>query len=299
MKISICIPVYNFDVRELVFTLQKEVETSGAEAEIILIDDASKNSFIEINKELEDTVQKFVFLETNIGRSQIRNLFLQFSTGEYLLFLDCDGKIVDQDFLQKYLSFIQENPETQIIYGGRKVLASAPDENHLLRWKFAVERENLPTSLRREKPYLSFQTNNFIIKKEILEKIIFNPQFQKYGYEDLLFAMDLKSEGVKIDHIDDPILNNDLEANSVYLEKVEESVESLAEMLTDKTLNSKLSEVKLVKIYHKVGVAPFKPVLGLFFTVAEHSIRKKLLKGNCSLRYLDLYKLGLLIRKMK
>ncbi|MFZ4931754.1 glycosyltransferase family 2 protein [Chryseobacterium sp. Mn2064] len=299
MKISICIPVYNFDVRELVLTLQKEVETSRVEAEIILIDDASKSSFKEINSELKNTVKEFVFLEKNIGRSQIRNLFLHFSTGEYLLFLDCDGKIVDQDFLQKYIHFIQENPNTQIIYGGRKVLPSASDENHLLRWKFAVERENLSTSLRREKPYLSFQTNNFIIKREILEKIIFNPQFQKYGYEDLLFAMDLKSAGVKIDHIDDPILNNDLEANNVYLEKVEESVESLAEMLTDKILDSKLSEVKLVRIYHKVGVAPFNTFLGLLFIIAEPFIRKKLLKGNCSLRYLDLYKLGLLIRKMK
>ncbi|WP_300688549.1 glycosyltransferase family 2 protein [Chryseobacterium sp.] len=299
MKISICIPVYNFDVRELVFTLKNEVEESGVDAEIILIDDASKNSFKELNREVHDSVQKFIFLEKNIGRSQIRNLFLKYSTGEYLLFLDCDGKIVNENFLKKYIQFIQDNPGTQVIYGGRKVLDSFPDQNHLLRWKFAVERENLSLALRLEKPYLSFQTNNFVIQKAVLEKIAFNPQFQKYGYEDLLFAMDLKSEKIKIDHIDDPILNNDLEENRVYLGKVEESVESLAEMLKDKDLRSRLSEVKLVQLYHQIDSTPFKPFLGLIFGTKDTYLKKQLLKGNCSLRYLDLYKLGLLIRKMK
>jgi glycosyltransferase involved in cell wall biosynthesis len=49
MKISVCIPVYNFDVRELVFSLSKEIENHKLNAEIILIDDASSKDFITIN----------------------------------------------------------------------------------------------------------------------------------------------------------------------------------------------------------------------------------------------------------
>ncbi|WP_435525706.1 hypothetical protein [Chryseobacterium indoltheticum] len=45
MKISVCIPVYNFDVRELVYDLKKEIENQNIDAEIILIDDASEESF--------------------------------------------------------------------------------------------------------------------------------------------------------------------------------------------------------------------------------------------------------------
>lgn len=299
MKLSVCIPIYNFDVRELVFDLKKEIDDQHIDVEIILIDDASKDECKQVNKEIQNLVHQFIFLEKNIGRSRIRNLFLQYAEGEYLLFLDCDGKIVGRDFLKKYTQFIQKNPGSQIMYGGRRVLEAAADSDHYLRWKFSVERENLPVELRKEKPYLSFQTNNFVIRKEVLNKVGFNPEFQKYGYEDLLFAMDLKAANIKIDHIDNPILNNDLESNIVYLEKVEESVESLSNMLKDETLSSKLAEVKLVKLYTVLKNTPFKAVFNLLFNIGERSIKRKLSKGNVNLRYLDIYKLGLLSRKMK
>ncbi|MDM1553949.1 MULTISPECIES: glycosyltransferase family 2 protein [Chryseobacterium] len=298
MKLSICIPVYNFDVHELVFNLKKEIDNQKIDAEIILIDDASKEEIKQINKDLQHISHQFVFLEKNIGRSRIRNLFLQYATGEYLLFLDCDGKIVGKNFLKNYTQFIRENADTQVVYGGRQVLSEASDADHYLRWKFAVERENLPVEIRKIKPYLSFQTNNFIIRKEILEKVAFNPDFQKYGYEDLLFAMDLKAADIKIDHIENPILNNDLESNIVYLGKVEESVESLSDMLKDETLSSKLSEVKLIKLYNKLKRTPFSIILTPLFKIGEGSIKRKLSQGNVNLRYLDIYKLGLLFRKM-
>ncbi|MGE8556318.1 MAG: glycosyltransferase family 2 protein [Chryseobacterium jejuense] len=299
MKLSICIPVYNFDVRELVFDLKKEIDSQNIDAEIILIDDASKEESRQTNRELQNITNRFIFLEENIGRSRIRNLFQQYADGEFFLFLDCDGKIEEKNFLKNYIQFIREHPNTQVIYGGREVLNSASDPDHYLRWKFAVERENLPVVLRNEKPYLSFQTNNFVIRKEVLERVKFNPEFQKYGYEDLLFAMDLKANYIKIDHIDNPILNNDLESNIVYLGKVEESVESLSHMLKDETLNSKLSEVKLVRIYNKLKNTSFKVILGFLFNMGEGNIKRKLFKGNVNLRYLDMYKLGLLFRKMK
>ena len=45
MKISVCIPVYNFDIRELVNSLSKEITNAELNAEIILIDDASSKDF--------------------------------------------------------------------------------------------------------------------------------------------------------------------------------------------------------------------------------------------------------------
>ncbi len=69
MKLSICIPVYNFDVRGLVFDLKREIENHRMNAEIILIDDASKESFNTLNREIKDKVSRFVFLSENLGRS--------------------------------------------------------------------------------------------------------------------------------------------------------------------------------------------------------------------------------------
>jgi glycosyltransferase involved in cell wall biosynthesis len=299
MKLSICIPVFNFDVRELVYNLKKEIQKNDIDAEIILIDDASNDQFKKLNTELTSEVNNYIFLEKNIGRSKIRNLFLQYAKGDYLLFLDCDGKIINSDFLKIYTEALQQNTKIDVLYGGRTVSKNLSDKKYILRWKFAVERENLPVVVRNEKPYLSFQTNNFIIKKEILNKIKFNPEFENYGYEDLLFAMDLKSERIKIHHVDNPIFNNDLESNEAYLSKVEESMGSLSKMLRIDFLRLKISEIKLVKAYNLLQKMHLKSLFLNLFKFFEKKIEKNLLSDHPNLRNLDLYKLGLLLRKMK
>ena len=298
MKLTICIPVYNFDVRELVRDIHFQISENQIDAEIILIDDASSQDFKNLNQEISELTENFVFLEKNVGRSLIRNLFLYYSKGEFLLYLDCDGKIISSDFIKNYIDFIKENPETQVIYGGRKVSEEPPEQNKYLRWKFAFERENLPVDKRKEFPALSFQTNNFVVKKEVLQKVNFNPEFQKYGYEDLLFAMDLKAAEIEIDHLDNPIFNNDIEENEIYIQKVEESVESLAKMLKNKKIKDKISEIKLVKAYEKMNKNATGFWFRKLFNLRREKVLQKLRKGNVSLRYLDFYKLGILFEKM-
>lgn len=297
MKLSICIPVYNFDVRELVYDLKKQITRNELDAEILLIDDASDEYIKMLNNELDLYVESFVQLEKNVGRSQIRNLFLYYSTGDYLLFLDCDGKVIDKNFVKSYVDFITENPQTKVIYGGRVVSDEMPETDFLLRWKFAKERENLGVEARRQIPYLSFQTNNFVVKRAVLKKVNFNPQFQKYGYEDLLFAMDLKAQNTEIQHIENPIFNNDLESNEVYLKKVEESVESLRSMIRNKHIYPKIQDIKLVKVYKKFKETGADFAFRKLFGIRKKRIAAKLLSGQASLRYLDFYKLGLLLEK--
>ncbi|MBD8082959.1 glycosyltransferase [Chryseobacterium sp. GCR10] len=299
MKLSVCIPVYNFDVRELVYGLKNEIESQNLSAEIILIDDFSDRQFFSLNSEIQNVVNVFVPLDENVGRSKIRNLFLNYVQGEYLLFLDCDGKLIQENFLRNYINFLSQNSLTDALYGGRKVPTEIPDQKHLLRWKFAVERENLSVEERKSHPYLSFQTNNFVIRKKVLDKIPFNVSYSNYGYEDLLFAMDLKSENINIHHIENPVLNNDVEANEVYLEKVKESVASVSAMLKTDAVKNRISGIKLVKAFEKLNFFPFNNLVIFFFKISTNLLEKNLLKGNKSLRYLDLYKLGLLFKLMK
>lgn len=297
MKISVCIPIYNFDVRKLVDDLKIEIKLHAIEAEIILIDDASNEKFIQINSGLREEVEQFILLENNIGRSRIRNLFPEYAKGQFLLFLDCDGKIVSADFLNNYINFLHRNPGAQVIYGGRTISDVPASDNHLLRWKFAVERENLPLRERLKKPFLSFQTNNFLIKKNVLEKIRFNDYLQKYGYEDLIFAMDLKSGKIPVDHVDNPVFNDDVEESSVYLRKAEDSVENLLLMLKDPQISLKLSEIKLAKAYRFVVGKRLRLPFLFIFKIFKNSLRKNLLSQNPHLSCLDFYKLGLMMEQ--
>ncbi|SEQ28152.1 glycosyltransferase family 2 protein [Epilithonimonas lactis] len=297
MKLSICIPVFNFDVNELIDDLQNQIDSEKLDAEIILIDDASSQEFVNINKNLETKVSQFIFLEKNIGRSKIRNLFLKYTNSEYLLFLDCDGKVINENFLKTYFEFIsRQNPD--VIFGGRKVSEIEPDSEYGLRWKFATERENLPVDQRLKSPYLSFQTNNFVVRKSVLDKIRFNEGITQYGYEDLIFAKDLYNHQVKVDHIDNPIFNNDVETNVVFLAKADQSAKSLAQLInTDKNFD-RVSEIKLAKAYLMMKKSGTVHLYQLLYKLFKSQIEKKLLTGNASLRALDFYKLGQLIGYM-
>ena len=297
MKLSICIPVYNFDVNELVNDIQNQIVFNNLDAEIILIDDASETEFINKNKHLQETVSQFIFLDKNIGRSKIRNLFLNYSQSEYLLFLDCDGKIINQNFLKNYIDFINtKNPD--VVFGGRKVSDVKPSAEYGLRWKFAVERENLPVKQRLKSPYLDFQTNNFIVKKSVLEKNPFNETITQYGYEDLIFAKDLFKNKVVIDHIDNPIFNNDVETNEVFLAKADQSAKSLSQLIkTDKDVE-RISKIKLAQAYSTLKKTGLIFFYRLIYKLAKPYIQKKLLGGNATLKALDFYKLGQLIYYM-
>ncbi|WP_407403920.1 glycosyltransferase family 2 protein [Chryseobacterium sp.] len=299
MKLSICIPIYNFDVRKLVFDLKKEIDRNALDAEIILVDDASNDKFKNFNQELKSEVEVFIFLDKNIGRARIRNLFLNYAKGDYLLFLDCDGKVINANFITNYLQLINENPETKVIFGGRVVSNKVPQDDFKLRWKFANERENLKLDDRLKIPFLSFQTNNFVIKKDVFLQNKFNSEIKKYGYEDLLFAMDLQAKKIQIDHVENPILNNDIEENKVYLSKVEDSMESLATMFSNASSKKNIKEVKVVKAYDLIKILRLsKPIL-YFYGFFHFKIRTNLLSKNPNLRLLDVYKLCLLLKMLK
>jgi len=297
MKLSICIPVYNFDVNDLVNDLQNQINSNQFDAEIIIIDDASKAEFINKNKNLEKTVSRFIFLNKNIGRSKIRNLFLKYTQSEYLLFLDCDGKIISQNFLKNYIDFINtKNPD--VVFGGRKVCDVKPSAEYGLRWRFAVERENLPLKQRLKSPYLDFQTNNFIVRKLVLEKNPFNETITQYGYEDLIFAKDLFKNKVFINHIDNPIFNNDVETNEVFLAKADQSAKSLSQLIKSDKDVERISKIKLAKAYSRLKKTGGIFLYRLIYKLSKPYLQKKLLGGNASLKALDFYKLGQLIYYM-
>ena len=298
MKLSICIPVFNFDVNDLVKDLSEQIVSDRLDAEIILIDDASTESFFKINNNLKDKVSRFIFLEENIGRSRIRNLFLDHITqSAYLLFLDCDGKIISKSFLKTYCDFIEkENPD--VIFGGRQVSNIKPSSEYGLRWKFATERENLPVQQRLISPYLDFQTNNFVVKRSVLERIPFNTSITQYGYEDLVFSKDLQDHSIKIDHIENPVFNNDVESNDVFLSKADESAKSLAQLIKTDENFDKVSDIRLVKAYLVLRKMGLIEMYLKIYRITKNRIIKKLLSGNVSLKMLDLYKLGQFIGYM-
>jgi hypothetical protein len=288
--ISICIPVYNFNVTSLVHELSNQAKKMAVQYEIIIIDDCSPN-FKSVNKS-SCTQYKYIELSKNIGRAKIRNLFLEHAQFEYLLFLDCDSVIGNSDFLSNYISVLDEF--TNVVCGGRVYDQKTPLRNRMLSWKYGVHRESQPLHIRLKTPNKSFMTNNFLIKKKLFESIKFDERITEYGHEDTLFGFALKKKNITINHIDNPVINGDIEFNDVYLKKTKEGIVNLIKILEFSTWeNDLITDISLLNFHQKIKKV--EKLIYISFLISKTFITYFLKKGYVNLLLFDYFKLGTLI----
>ena len=295
--LSICIPVYNLDVKKLVFSLDEQRKKNNFPCQIILIDDASSHDFIQKNENLHNIADVYILLEKNVGRAKIRNLFLPYSTYDYLLFLDCDSTIINDYFLEKYFTQITDN-QAAIICGGNDYPSQKPDKNYLLRWTYSHKKESREAREKTQKQ--SFMTNNFVVKKSIFEQIKFDENLTQYGHEDTLFGYELKKQNVTIKHIENPVMNDVLDTNEAFLQKTELGLENLAFLV--KKLNYEsgfIQEVNILKFYFFIKKIYLTPLLSISYFFFTEKIKQRLTEGKVNLRLFDFYKLIYLNQMLK
>jgi cellulose synthase/poly-beta-1,6-N-acetylglucosamine synthase-like glycosyltransferase len=292
--LSICVPIYNFDVNSLVESLQKQMSNLTVPCELILIDDRSENHFREINRSICQ-ISSYIELDENIGRSRIRNLFLNYASNEYLLFLDGDSLINNDLFLENYIYYLK-NKKFDVLVGGREYPKNCPSTGQKLSWKYGIIKESKSFFERSKHPNRAFMTNNFCIKRKLLEQIKFNEKLVGYGHEDTLFGIELEDKGYSIDHIHNPILNGDIETNENFLLKTEKAIENLVYIQKNIDSSTKLEHnVHLIRAYKELERKNLLFLVKFFYLLFKRSIRWSLKKGFVNLHLFDIYKLGFYI----
>lgn len=222
-EISILIPTYNCCCKQLVEALQQQCETIKLlQYEIIVADDASpEKSFIQKNNAITQLKNvHYIVLENNIGRAAIRNFLAQQACYNWLLFIDGDMTLHNPSFIATYLQ-----NDNLVIYGGYDILGS--DKNNL---RYMIEKKhpyNHIAQQRQIKPFHNFHTCNFLVSKQIMLNNPFNESIKQYGYEDVLFGKQLKNNHLSITHIDNTITFESFESNQQYVEKTEQSLQTL------------------------------------------------------------------------
>jgi predicted glycosyltransferase involved in capsule biosynthesis len=292
--LSVLIPVFNFDVCELVHEISNQAVKAKVLFEILVIDDASHEDFKIINREITQ-FEGVTYIEEkkNLGRSKIRNKLADLSKYNNLLFLDCDSKIVRKNFLINYL----RNIDTEsVIYGGREYDSINPEDGkYKLHWLHGIKREQIPAIVRAEVPNKSFMTNNFIISKKAFNKVRFNEMIKGYGHEDTLFGYDLASVDIVVRHIDNPVIHMGLESNEEFLRKTKEGIKNLKRIMSINGNAKKLiKDITLLAYYKKIKTLRLTGFLSYLYVKSENHLCKNLLSGNPSLILFDFYKLGYL-----
>jgi cellulose synthase/poly-beta-1,6-N-acetylglucosamine synthase-like glycosyltransferase len=286
--LSVLIPTYNYNVFPLVLELQKQCLECKITFEILVFDDGSK-LFLDKNQKINSLENcRFEVLEKNIGRSAIRNLLAKKAKFNSLLFLDADTIPIHNVFIKNYIA--QINEEEKIVYGGIEYPKEKPNKSQILRWKYGNSREALSVEKRKENPYLSFLTLNFLIHKTIFEKVSFNETIPNLRHEDTLFSYNLMHKKVKLIHIDNPVYHLGLDDFEVAIKKENESILGLKYLIDHKLLPS--DYVRLSKIAAEIENLKLNFAFAFFYKITKPIFLKNLSSNNPSLFVFDLYRLG-------
>ena len=293
--LSICIPVYNFDVGRLVNDLHFQAKEAGYPFEIILMDDASDEKFREINQSIDLEAIRYIQLNENIGRAKIRNRLAEEAKYPCLLFIDCDSAVSSSLYIENYTRFFDS---LTVCCGGRIYEDKEPEDSTYLRWKYGRRSECASVSERIKNLNAGFQTNNFLIHKSIFDRVKFNEDLTGYGHEDTLFGLELLSQGIFIVHIDNPLIHLGLENASDFLEKTENGIDNLyrIEMLLREKYPEYINHSRLMRAKLLLQKFHLSGLMSKFFNIFRRKMKNNLLSKNPSLMIFDFYRLGLLCK---
>ncbi|MEH6405840.1 MAG: glycosyltransferase family 2 protein [Leeuwenhoekiella sp.] len=284
--VSILIPVFNYNVVDLVELLNSMGIESDIPFEIIIADDASTDlASAKINSDLDYlTNVTYYDWKENKGRAATRDFLARKATFDTLLFLDADVMPQAKEFLSKFIDRIND---ADVIFGGVAYSIEKPKKNNLLRWTYGKNRETRTVTQRCSTPYLSVISGAICIKKEVFIKA---NSYLDSGYGlDVLFVYNLQQAKAKVLHIDNPVLHLGLENSEIYINKTKSGLKTLARLQHTKKIPLNYRPIQKVALkLQKLNLA--SGFISLFSKVEDRTI-KNLLSSKPSLKLFDAYRL--------
>jgi glycosyltransferase involved in cell wall biosynthesis len=294
--LSILIPIFNREVTLLVADLLAQVADWPGPLEILLLDDKSAADYQLANRPLARRLGvHYEELPANVGRAAIRNQLAARARHEWLLLLDNDSLLPDEQLLSRYAQAVREQPATRVFIGGTTYAAAPPADPALyLRWHYGRRREMRPAAVRQRSPTRQLTINNALLRREIVQKFPLDERLSGYGHEDTRLGLTLARAGVAVQHLDNPVLHDGLEPASVFLEKSHQAVRNLAQVLRTDGLGADTRLAQAARRMHQLGLAR---VAGLALALLAPALRHHLLAARPSLRALDALKLWWLLQE--
>ena len=308
IDLSILLPSYNNVCVSLVQVLQRQADVLRGKLdkpfryEIIIADDGSTDAAcIDANRVIGDMLHcRYLRMEQNVGRAQIRNVLISESRGDYVLLIDSDLFLCDDNYLYKYATSTAD-----VVYGGTRIggegLAmvdnEANTENLKGNLRYIYEKKAEPShraAFRQLRPNQEISVCNLYARRDIMEAHPFDSRFKAYGYEDVLFGKRLAESGIEVTHIDNPVLINEFEPNSVFVKKTEEAILTLCRFEQDLEGYSNL-KTKVTSLGRYIPLSLFR----LWHRIMKNKEKRNLTGSKPSLLLFKLYKLGFFLENRK
>ena len=308
IDLSILLPSYNNVCVSLVQVLQRQADALRGKLdkpfryEIIVADDGSTDAAcIDANRVIGDMLHcRYLRMEQNVGRAQIRNVLISESCGDYVLLIDSDLFLCDDNYLYKYATSTAD-----VVYGGTRIGGEgfamvdneANTENLKGNLRYIYEKKAEPShraAFRQLRPNQEISVCNLYARRDIMEAHPFDSRFKAYGYEDVLFGKRLAESGIEVTHIDNPVLINEFEPNSVFVKKTEEAILTLCRFEQDLEGYSNL-KTKVSTLGRYIPLSLFR----LWHRIMKNKEKRNLTGSKPSLLLFKLYKLGFFLENRK
>ena len=286
ISLSILIPTFNTVCVSLVTALQRQTARAGISYEIIVADDGSTDTAtVEANKAINTLPHSlYIIRSKNEGRSRTRNFLASQARHDFLLFIDSDMTVRDDDYIERYVVTAESH---DVVYGGYIVSGDSKALRGNLRYRYeTANRRNGSAELRRRQPYHDFHTSNFIVRRQLFLRFPLDERFRRYGYEDVVWGKTLQQEGIAIEHIDNALGFETFESNTAFVSKTEEGLDTLHMFGSElRGYSHLLSTADSIRHLHMRGV------MTLIYRLTAPTIKRQLQSNNPSLLLFKLYKL--------
>lgn len=282
--LSLLIPTYNYNVKELVESVHRQLIISAIDFEIIIFEDGSTS---HINSEISLTNTTCIVNTENVGRLKARTFLAEYAKYDWLLFLDADVLPKHDTLIRHYLKTI--NNKVDAIFGGFAYLNTKPEDDYLLRWTYGRNNEEVAASKRNRKPYKVIISANFLIKKTVFLEVsnIINVQ-KGYGYDNYFGAL-LKQKKNTVLHIDNEVYHLGIDKSSVFIHKTELAIKTLITLQSSEHNNNKQND--LLNFFLIIKRYRITKLFRLFYRFFKKPLKKNLLGKRPSIIAFQFYKI--------
>ena len=288
--ISILIPCFDYNAYPLVSILEKQALMLKIDFEIICIDDGSFSSKNDLNQKINLlTNSKFIESKKNIGRINNRLLLAEKSQYEWLIFLDVDTLPNEDKFLKNYIE--QLNRETLII--GGCIYKKPENENFSLRYKFGKFREEIKSDIRNKNPYKYISSCNFMCKRNLLIDVLSSINTISYG-NDYVFGSLIKKMGIYVNHIDNPVMIDNIDENQIFIKKTHDGLDNLISSYNNKIIEK--HSISILKAYIILDNLLMKNIFIKITDLFKNLLDRNLHSKDPNLFLFDLYRLNYLCK---
>lgn len=284
--LSILIPVYNYNISDLVKNIHQQAIEANIIFEIICFDDHStkhvttNRACIELTKHA-----KLITSEKNLGRVGARQRLSESASFPWLLFLDADVIPKSNRFIKNYMEAILSGHDAY--FGGFAYLKDIPEKQTTLRWKYGKKFEEVDAVIRNRKPYQIIISANFLIKKTVFNKIHTQITKKSYGLDNI-FASLLKQNNVKVLHINNQAYHLGLEKNEIFLKKTETAVNTLLWGFNNRKIAK--HDNKLLSIFENLRKFRLNYLMAFLYKMFSLKMKKQLSGPNPDIYLLQVYK---------